>query len=525
MLDRRAAHPEPPLRRASDQTPLGRLRGRVEYAFGTGDYAAAAAFIEEEPLAAWFGFETPRFLHMLTVIAENGVPLGLFSQAVLSMVASQQASGHTQNEPPASIQAGAQAEILENLAIGVRLFSLRLSGRPVEALEYTVKLKGSFAVLEPLFDSVKGWALFSSVQHGITAMLAGDFSEALVSFEEARAHVFVPPLAFLTRDALLRQALLEASFGDQVEARTLLELAEDIPRTESWVEETIDASRDLVVALVHSQSSAEMLERLEAIQSRAIGELWPFYILALHRANMVPGKIIEARHSLYRSERIPWVRVDGQGYSGSVFPLSRATLALARGELDVARDATESADQNLALTRIVRGVLEIAAGRPREAIELVTGLYEQTRELRMLNLWRLAVLAAGYFAINAEDDCLDVLKYATEATGGLRPVEVAYFPGAVREFAYERVSGWPEDMRDPNDSNAVELFPELNAVLTAREVEVLRALASGMSREEIARSQFVSLNTLKAHLRSVYKKLEVGTRAAAVLEAERRGFI
>jgi len=54
---------------------------------------------------------------------------------------------------------------------------------------------------------------------------------------------------------------------------------------------------------------------------------------------------------------------------------------------------------------------------------------------------------------------------------------------------------------------------------------VLRELASGRSREQIARSQFISMNTLKAHLRSIYRKLGVGSRAAAVLEAERRGHI
>lgn len=54
---------------------------------------------------------------------------------------------------------------------------------------------------------------------------------------------------------------------------------------------------------------------------------------------------------------------------------------------------------------------------------------------------------------------------------------------------------------------------------------MLAELARGLSREEIAKAQFISINTLKAHLRSVYRKLGVNSRAAAVLEAERRGLL
>ena len=61
--------------------------------------------------------------------------------------------------------------------------------------------------------------------------------------------------------------------------------------------------------------------------------------------------------------------------------------------------------------------------------------------------------------------------------------------------------------------------------LTARELDVLQQLSGGHSRGQIAQSQYISLNTLKAHLRSIYRKLGVSSRAGAVIEAERRGII
>ena len=52
--------------------------------------------------------------------------------------------------------------------------------------------------------------------------------------------------------------------------------------------------------------------------------------------------------------------------------------------------------------------------------------------------------------------------------------------------------------------------------LSAREITVLRYLCSRLTNEEIAAALFVSLNTLKSHLKSVYRKLGVSSRAEAV---------
>jgi DNA-binding CsgD family transcriptional regulator len=59
------------------------------------------------------------------------------------------------------------------------------------------------------------------------------------------------------------------------------------------------------------------------------------------------------------------------------------------------------------------------------------------------------------------------------------------------------------------------------AGLTAREVEVLRLVASGLSNADIADRLVVSPRTVHAHLRSVFDKLGVATRTAAAREAVR----
>ena len=61
--------------------------------------------------------------------------------------------------------------------------------------------------------------------------------------------------------------------------------------------------------------------------------------------------------------------------------------------------------------------------------------------------------------------------------------------------------------------------------LTQRELDVLRELASGSSYSQSAASLDISINTLRAHVRSVYRKLCVGTKTEAVLAGLRLGIV
>jgi len=61
--------------------------------------------------------------------------------------------------------------------------------------------------------------------------------------------------------------------------------------------------------------------------------------------------------------------------------------------------------------------------------------------------------------------------------------------------------------------------------LTPKELEVLRLLATRLSRREIGDRLYVSLNTVKTHQRAVYRKLRVEHRSAAVSRARELGLL
>ncbi len=61
--------------------------------------------------------------------------------------------------------------------------------------------------------------------------------------------------------------------------------------------------------------------------------------------------------------------------------------------------------------------------------------------------------------------------------------------------------------------------------LSERELDVLRYLASRLTYGEMAGHLFISVNTLKTHVKAVYRKLDVSTRAEAVEIARRSGIL
>jgi LuxR family maltose regulon positive regulatory protein len=61
--------------------------------------------------------------------------------------------------------------------------------------------------------------------------------------------------------------------------------------------------------------------------------------------------------------------------------------------------------------------------------------------------------------------------------------------------------------------------------LTSSELAVLRFLPSHMTNQEIAEALFLSINTVKTHLRSVYRKLGVTTRRQAITRGGRLGLL
>jgi DNA-binding CsgD family transcriptional regulator len=73
----------------------------------------------------------------------------------------------------------------------------------------------------------------------------------------------------------------------------------------------------------------------------------------------------------------------------------------------------------------------------------------------------------------------------------------------------------PRPVPTASPSTATAFAPPLHARLTPREMDVLCLLAQGLSSAQIAEQLIISLVTVNSHVRSIYSKLGVTSRAAA----------
>ena len=68
-------------------------------------------------------------------------------------------------------------------------------------------------------------------------------------------------------------------------------------------------------------------------------------------------------------------------------------------------------------------------------------------------------------------------------------------------------------------------WPGRREGLTDREAEVLALITQGHSNADVARMTYLSPNTVKSYIRSVYRKIDVASRTQAVLWGVEHGFL
>jgi DNA-binding NarL/FixJ family response regulator len=143
----------------------------------------------------------------------------------------------------------------------------------------------------------------------------------------------------------------------------------------------------------------------------------------------------------------------------------------------------------------IEAISKIKQKSPEKQILVVT-VYENDE----LVFKALCEGASGYLTKNsAPSKILDSLK---ELEGGGAPMST--------NIARMVVSSFHRNRQSP---------------LTARELEVLELLASGKSYSSIADQLFVDKETIRSHIKNIYLKLEVHSKADAIEKAKKNKFI
>jgi DNA-binding NarL/FixJ family response regulator len=112
--------------------------------------------------------------------------------------------------------------------------------------------------------------------------------------------------------------------------------------------------------------------------------------------------------------------------------------------------------------------------------------------------------------------------------GAAGAISKAAHPGALTTLVRETVNGHVMHVskRHARGRNArAHTLAANGCSLTPRELEVLQLMASGSSNGEIARTLWVTEQTVKFHLSNVYRKLEVANRTEASHYAHVNGLV
>ncbi len=298
---------------------------------------------------------------------------------------------------------------------------------------------------------------------------------------------------------------------------------------------------DLVATAAHLQRVAALGERL------GLPQLPYRWRVARARLREAEGDLAGAVDLLEEAERV-YVG----DYSPNVCPVAsrRARLLVAQGRLDEARDWARARQlapddelayvrehEHLTLARILMHQQD-ASGEPlRTAYGLLDRLRIAAEEGRRSGTL-IEILAVQALAHHAQHGRRGL-------PGALVPLEhalrLAEPEGYVRIFVSEggpmasllaalvqRDPSWHYPRRllaafdhatpTPRDQGLVE-------PLSARELDVLRLLATDLDGPAISRQLYISLNTLRTHTKNVYAKLGVNRRRAAVTRAGELGLL
>nr|WP_244636890.1 LuxR C-terminal-related transcriptional regulator [Frigoribacterium sp. CFBP 13712] len=71
--------------------------------------------------------------------------------------------------------------------------------------------------------------------------------------------------------------------------------------------------------------------------------------------------------------------------------------------------------------------------------------------------------------------------------------------------------------------SSVDATPRLDEPLSDRELVIVRHLATGQTLGQIGSQLFISVNTVKSHVRSIYRKLQASSRREAMTRVRELG--
>ncbi|TWH15806.1 ATP/maltotriose-dependent transcriptional regulator MalT [Rhodococcus rhodochrous J45] len=393
-----------------------------------------------------------------------------------------------------------------------------------------LRKEGRFAEAASICDDLASRAVSSSgtpettvvsdaafcFQAGLTYFFAVRPHEAMGMLRRARSAGAGTPVG---EDAAAVLGLMHALRGEGPEARAALSTDRSPRRHHRNNARLAHTAEQIAAALLaidrlESDVALDILVDIEA--STAPNELWALTLYAQGSLALLTHTPMDGlRRIKAEIRKHPELHA---GYNAVLVNAIRADLELALGDFDRARNLV--ADSTHLFTAPVHARMRLLTGDPAGSEALVHH-YGTDPNCTPRQAMELAVLgAAAACALGRDTEArphLDRAIALSQQTGLLRPFTM------VSPLMARHLGSLGVDLPTAAEPTALDTatYPKSKPVvrLTPRERAVLDGLIAGRSARTIAKVEFVSVNTVKTQLRSLYRKLGVNSGKDAVIAA------
>lgn len=366
--------------------------------------------------------------------------------------------------------------------------------------------------VEPLLSA-------AHVHIGTTRLYSGLIHESRDDFLQSARSSLVSEWGVLHAASLTALTFaLEGEFGRAAQA---VSTVRESPKPRSWHGTYSASGTHLAEALlaIEAGDADAADDRLDAIDRHfETIEHWPLLLWVRSQSTMLRGVSESAEWELAERSRRRAKRAPTSEWMDGLLVAQRVDLLLATGQDARALRLLDSARSSTALpVRVARARVRLFAGEPDAAAAQAARILDHD-DLPVR--WRLHALLVGAVAY-ARMGVADSADAAARAAALL--VESYSLRSPLRAFPADDLEPLGL-LRSDAVSDPFAARPSLER-LTAAETAVLAALATHASASGIAAELYLSPNTVKAHLRAIYRKLGATSRAQALARAGTAGLL
>lgn len=442
--------------------------------------------------------------------------------------------------PRAARPQGARtSQVLGSMEEGLaQIVTLRLTGDYGAATHLAEQAQvGAGHILDGTDTVARGELAPLLYEWAVTRFLAGDVEGALAAFRQGAdlARGAVRPV--LLREAAVGAALCCALLGYLTQAEEWLLELPVIGSDHHRVDPAEDVQEGRGVQAVRVIVAVERLEWGEPSTDQPVPVPDGTGVESGLGVVVVAVRSQIALHAGTHYEALAEVEAARGALEGSTASRSLREALLAAAAVDLylglgyvsrARAAVAGIDRSYEAVALACARTDLVGGELDDAVSRCTTWLATHLNSPRTRLDLLLVLAAAELGRGRRHEAAVALEEATgiyRATGLLR--SFLKVPREVLLDLAREVPSIREVLQAPGFAESDSVFPEESsrARLSSREMQVLRSLAESPSLASVARSLFLSSNTVKTHLRSIYQKLGTHSSIETVEKARDLGLL